>query len=90
MIGDCKMMVAIVWNPHGFHLIDALPKGQTFNATYYVNIILQPLLDNRSSWPGAGLMIHADNATRQIARKTLKFFGKITWESRYIHHAHRT
>jgi hypothetical protein len=80
MIGDRKMIVTIVWNPHGFHFIDALPKGQRFNTTYYVNIILQPLLDGRSNGPGAGLMIHADNARRDTARKTLNFFGKTTWE----------
>jgi hypothetical protein len=74
MIGDRKMMVTIVWNPHGFHLIDALPKGQTFNAIYYVNIIIQPLLDGRSSGLGSGLMIHADNARPHTAWKTLKFF----------------
>jgi transposase len=66
-------MVTIVWNPSGFHLIDAFPKGHTFNATCYVNIILQPLLDGRSSGPGAGLIIHADNARPHTAQKTLKF-----------------
>jgi hypothetical protein len=40
MIEDRKMMITIIWNPHGFHIIDTLPKGQTFNATYYVNIVL--------------------------------------------------
>jgi hypothetical protein len=74
MIEGCKMIVTIVWNPHGFHLIDALPKDQTFNATHYVNMILQSLLDGRSSEPGAGLMIHADNARPHTARKTLKCF----------------
>jgi histone-lysine N-methyltransferase SETMAR len=73
MIGDRKIMVTIVWNPHGFYLIDALPKGQAFNATYYVNLILQPLLDGRSSGPGADLMIRADNARPHAARKTLNF-----------------
>jgi hypothetical protein len=34
MIGDRKMMITIVWNPQGFHLVDALPKGQKFNANY--------------------------------------------------------
>jgi hypothetical protein len=24
---DRKMMVTIVWNPQGFYLVDALPKG---------------------------------------------------------------
>jgi hypothetical protein len=33
------MMVNIAWNPLRFHLLDALPKGNTFNAEYYrVNI----------------------------------------------------
>jgi hypothetical protein len=34
------MMVTITWNPLEFHLLDALPKGNTFNAEYYrVNIL---------------------------------------------------
>jgi hypothetical protein len=34
------MMVAIAWNPLGFHLLDALPKGDIFDAEYYrVNIL---------------------------------------------------
>jgi hypothetical protein len=44
MIGDRKTMITIVWNPHGFHLVDALPKGQKFNASYYINTILHALL----------------------------------------------
>jgi hypothetical protein len=31
-IQDPKMMVAIAWNPLGFHLFDALPKGNIFTA----------------------------------------------------------
>jgi hypothetical protein len=74
------MRVPIVWNPHGFHLIDALSKGQRFNATYYLNIILQPLLDGRSGGPGAGLIIQTDNARGHTAQKTLKLFsGKSPW-----------
>jgi hypothetical protein len=69
------MMFTIVWNPHGFDRIDALPKDETFNPTDYINIILQPLLDGRSSGPGAGLMIHVDNARPHIAWKILKFFS---------------
>jgi hypothetical protein len=38
MINSKKLMVTIVWNPLGFHLIDVLPKGQTFNAAYYIEI----------------------------------------------------
>jgi hypothetical protein len=76
MIKDAKMMVMIVWNRYGFHLIDALPKGSIFNAIYYVNIILQPLLDGRTSGPGPSLRIHADNTRPHTAGKILKF----AWE----------
>jgi histone-lysine N-methyltransferase SETMAR len=68
------MIVTIVWNPHGFYLIDALPKVQTFNEICYVNIILRSILEDRSSGPGAGLMIHADNTKPHTARKILNFF----------------
>jgi hypothetical protein len=74
MIGHRKMMVMIVWNPHGFHLIEALPKGHTFNAAYYVNIIPQPLLADRSSGPSASLVIHADNERLSAAWKTLNCY----------------
>jgi hypothetical protein len=40
MIVDRKMMVIIVWNPQDFHLIDALPKGQKVNVSYYIDMIL--------------------------------------------------
>jgi hypothetical protein len=67
MIGDRKMMVTIVWNPHGFHFVDGLPKGQKFNANYYIDNILQPLLESRSTGPSSGLIIHADNARPHTA-----------------------
>jgi hypothetical protein len=41
---------------------------------YYVNITLQPFLEGRSSGPGAGLIIHADNGRPHTARRTLEFF----------------
>jgi len=34
MINSPKMMLTIVWNPHGFHVIDVLPKGYKFNSDY--------------------------------------------------------
>jgi histone-lysine N-methyltransferase SETMAR len=73
MIGDRKMIVTIVWNPHGFRLVDGLPKGQKFNASYYIDNILQSLLESRSTGPGSGLIIHADNARPHTAQRTLKF-----------------
>jgi hypothetical protein len=72
-IGDHKMMVTIVWNPQCFNLVDALPKGQKFNANYYIDRILQPLLESRSTVHGPGLIINADNARSQMAQKTIQF-----------------
>jgi histone-lysine N-methyltransferase SETMAR len=73
IIQDPKMMVTIAWNPPEFHLLDALPKGNTFNAEYYrVNLLtellpLHPQVDERKP------VIHADNARTHIARKFRAF-----------------
>jgi hypothetical protein len=39
----------IVWNPLGFHLIDALAQGRKFKATYDVTEILSALSKWRST-----------------------------------------
>jgi transposase len=65
-------MATIVWNPQSFHLINVLPKGQKFNANYYIDRILQSLLENRPTGPGPSLIIHADNARPHTARQILK------------------
>jgi histone-lysine N-methyltransferase SETMAR len=73
MIGDRKMMVTIVWNPQGFHLVKALPKRQKFNAYHYIDRILQSLLESCSTGRVPGLIIHMDNARPNKARKALEF-----------------
>jgi hypothetical protein len=42
-----KFMVTIVWNPSGFHVVKALPRGSKFNAQYYINNILVAISDWR-------------------------------------------
>jgi hypothetical protein len=55
------MIVTITRNPLGFHLLDALPKGSTFNTEYYrVNIVTE-LLPLRAQVDGKRLVLHADN-----------------------------
>jgi transposase len=73
MIGDRKMMVTIVWNPQDFHLVNPVPKGQKFNESYYIDIIIQPVLESRSTGSNPGLIIHSDNARPHTAQKTLRF-----------------
>jgi hypothetical protein len=40
-----KFILTVVWNPIGFHVLKALPKGRKFNAQYYTNDILVAISD---------------------------------------------
>jgi hypothetical protein len=67
------MMVTIVWNPLGFHLLDTLPKGNTFDAEYdRVDILAEPL-PFRSKVDGRRLVAHVDNARPHTGRKCRAF-----------------
>jgi histone-lysine N-methyltransferase SETMAR len=71
-----KFMLTIVWNPSGFHLINILAKGCTFNSTHYITEILSPLADWRLTEAGGckrKLIVHADNARPHVARQTIGF-----------------
>jgi histone-lysine N-methyltransferase SETMAR len=67
------MMVTIAWNPMGFHLLDALPRGNTLNAKYYRVDIVTELLPLRPQVDWRRLIIHADNTKPQTARKCRAF-----------------
>jgi hypothetical protein len=82
------MMVSIVWNPLGFHLLDALPKGNTLNAEYYGINILTELLPLGQQADGRRLAIHADNARPHSARKCRAFYKKIDSASPDTHTTH--
>jgi hypothetical protein len=47
-----KVMRTIIWNPSGFNLINVLPKGFKFNASFYVTQILGLLSDWRRTQLG--------------------------------------
>jgi hypothetical protein len=66
-IQNPKMMVTIAWNPLGFHLLDALPKDNTFNAEHYRVNILTELVPLRPQVDGKRLVIHADKARPHTA-----------------------
>jgi hypothetical protein len=42
-----KLMLTIVWNPIGIHIVKSLPKGGKFSAQYYTNNILLAISDWR-------------------------------------------
>jgi hypothetical protein len=66
-------MVNIAWNQLGFHLLDALPKDNTFNAEYDRVNLFTELLPLGPQVNGRRLVIHADNARPHIARKYRAF-----------------
>jgi hypothetical protein len=39
------LMLTIVWNPSGFHIVKALSKDGKFSAKYYTNNILVAISD---------------------------------------------
>jgi hypothetical protein len=72
-IQDKKIMVTIAWNPLGFHLVEALPKGRNFNAEYYGDHILAERIRFRSEAGERYLVIHADNALPHSAQNCRTF-----------------
>jgi hypothetical protein len=72
-------MFTIVWNPDGFHLINALEKGLKFNAGYYIAEILDPLSQWRSNEAASNkrkLLVHADNARPHTAKSSTQYFNE--------------
>jgi histone-lysine N-methyltransferase SETMAR len=66
-------MVTIAWNPWGFPLIMALPKGRTFNTGYYHDNILAALTQLQPEDDGRKLVAHADNARAHTTQKCRTF-----------------
>jgi hypothetical protein len=40
-----KSILTILWNPHGFSVVTILPPGASFNASWFIDQNLVPLLD---------------------------------------------
>jgi histone-lysine N-methyltransferase SETMAR len=71
-----KVMLTIVWNAGGFHLVNILSNGFKFNASYSVTQTLDP----RSKWRitqigriNRKLIVHADNTRPDTAKMTSQF-----------------
>jgi histone-lysine N-methyltransferase SETMAR len=85
-----KVMLTVVWNPSGWHVVTILPKGATFDAAYYISDILTPLAKWRKNQIGStnrNLIVHSDNARPHIAKKNLEFL-KDNSMNRAPHPAH--
>jgi hypothetical protein len=72
-IQDRKIMVTIAWNPLGFPLIVAFPKGRAFNAEYHRDNILAALTQSQPEDDGRKLVVQVNNARAQTAPKCRTF-----------------
>jgi hypothetical protein len=73
-----KLMLTIVWNPIGFHVLKALTKGRKFNAQYYTNDILVAISDWRRHTGGTRqnkLWMHSDNARAHTVEMSSDYIG---------------
>jgi hypothetical protein len=72
-------MVTSVWNPSGFHVVNALPKWSKFKAQYYTNDMLVSVSDwRRLSWrtQQGKLWLHADNARPHTAKVSTDYITR--------------
>jgi hypothetical protein len=71
------MMVTITWNPLKFHMLDALPKGNSFTRGegYYRDNIFAGLVPLRPAGEERPFYLHADNARVDTAQKC-RYFGR--------------
>jgi hypothetical protein len=71
-------MLTVVWNPIGFHVLKALPKGHKFIAQYYPNDILVAITDWRRQTGATRLnklWVHSDNAQPDTAKRSRDYIG---------------
>jgi hypothetical protein len=72
-IQNKTIIVMNAWNPFKFHMLDALPRGRTFDAECELENILTSLVPLRPDPGGRKLVIHADNAMARTAQKCIAF-----------------
>jgi hypothetical protein len=75
MISSPKSMLTVVWNPHGFYMVNVLPKGQRWASQYDLDNILPGPRALREAGDPRRLVIHADNANPHILKPVQQFFG---------------
>jgi hypothetical protein len=68
-----RIMLTMVWNPHGFHLVSLLPKGQKWTSQYYIDHILPEICALRDARDRRKLVVHADNARSHVAKRLKQY-----------------
>jgi hypothetical protein len=71
-VASKKHMLTVSWNPDGFHVVMILPRGTSFNTTWFTDRNLVSLRDQ--FFPGGRrpdqktLMVHIENASPVLHR----------------------
>jgi histone-lysine N-methyltransferase SETMAR len=70
-------MLTVRWNPHCFHVVTMFPPVESFNASYFIDQNLVPLVQSffPSGWNPTQkeLMVRVDNAPTRNSRMTRNF-----------------
>ena len=69
-----KIMITVIWNIQGFHIIDFLPEGMAFNSEYMIEHILTPLAEKKHEIWGSSckrkMWLHLDNCRVHNSKMT--------------------
>jgi hypothetical protein len=79
VINSPKVMLTVFWSPNGFHLIEALPAGQTFTSDYFSQTILYTLHKNLSHMTARRIVVHMDNARPHRSKVTSGYLTKFNF-----------
>ena len=68
-------MASVFWDIQGVILVDYLPKGQTINSDYFINILIEKLhpaiKEKRRGKIRKVILLHMDNARPHAAHKSI-------------------
>jgi hypothetical protein len=69
-----KAMMAIMWNPRGFHVVDHLPSDTKMDGDYFTTNVLAPLREESIPRDWAGhpkqSVVHMDNCSIHMSGAT--------------------
>jgi hypothetical protein len=67
-IANQKSTITVVWNPHGLHVIQSLPKGIKWTGKYDSDNIVSQIDALRDLGSHGKMIVHADNAGPHVAK----------------------
>jgi hypothetical protein len=71
-----KTMLTVVWNPHGFHLVNVLPNGQKRMNQYSIDHIFSEIGALRDAKDQRKLVIHADNSNPHVTKRAKQYLDE--------------